>query len=72
MPETFGIEEEEPTDTETAIDAIEEAIAGQSVVRRTVLWTVLFAGIVVGNFPGRLAASVAAALLIATDKGLSE
>ena len=75
MPETFGLPEpEEPEDTpaEQAQAVLAEAIAGQSVVRRTVLWAVLFGGLAMGNRPGRFAATVAGALLIATDTGLSE
>lgn len=40
MPETFGLPEPEPTHTEQVRDALTQAIAGQGIVRRIVLYLI--------------------------------
>lgn len=56
-----------PTRTEQAADIIEQAIAGRSIVRRVVLYTLAFALCV---SPVPMLAVVPVGLLMATDVGL--
>lgn len=68
MPETRGLPEPEPTQVERATVIAAEAIAGQGVVRRVVLYAVAVLLIVTPLAP---LAVVPVVLLMATDKGLS-
>lgn len=67
IPETYGIPDPEPTRIEQAQLTINEAIAGQGVVRRIVLY-VLAGGLAVSPLPGL--AVLALILLMATDSSL--
>jgi hypothetical protein len=73
VPETYGLEGPEPERAEQVRDAVEQAIAGQGIIRRVVLWTLVVTGLALGvTFPpAAIIGTVAAVLLIATDKGLS-
>lgn len=67
MGETYGLPEPEPTRVEQARFALNEVVAGQSVVRRVVLY-VLAAALVITPVPQL--GVVPLVLLMATDKGL--
>lgn len=67
MGETYGLPEPEPTRTERARSIVNEAIAGQSIVRRVVLY-VLAAALVITPVPQL--GILPLVLLMATDKGL--
>lgn len=71
MPETYGLPEPEGPEAsrkERVEEVATEVIAGQSIVRTTLLYAILFICIV---SPLPLAAVVPAALLLATDKRLA-
>lgn len=67
MPETF-IPEPEPTKTEVATKVAASVIAGQGIVRRTLLYVAL-AAIIVSPLPAL--AVIPLVLLMATDGGLA-
>lgn len=73
MPETYGLPEPEPTRTERAQYLTSEAVAGQGVVRRVVLYTLVAGALVLtpAFWPCAVVGIVALILLQATDKGLS-
>jgi hypothetical protein len=73
MPETYGLPEPEPTRTERASTVVAQAVAGQGIVRRTVLWVYVLEGLALGPafWPAAFIGIIAAVLLLATDKGLS-
>lgn len=64
MPETYGLPEPEPEPVERVRLAANEAVAGQGVIRTTLLYVLLFAALI---SPLPLLAVVPAALLMATD-----
>jgi hypothetical protein len=69
LPETYGLpEQDEPYFTRDSIErAFNEAVAGQGVVRRVVLYGAVGLFTVLGWGP---VAILALLLLMATDKGL--
>lgn len=77
MPETYGMPEPEPTRTEEAQRIFNEVVAGQGVVRRTILYVLVFAGILGAlylhpfGFPFALVACIATVMLMATDPALA-
>jgi len=73
MPETYGLPEPEPTRSEQAETILVNAIAGQGIVRRVVLYAVLGASLVLGIYvpPVLVFGMLATILLVATDTNLS-
>lgn len=68
MPETYGLPEPEPERAERAKRVFNEAIAGQGVVRRILLYVAL-GGLLVT--PAPLLAVIPLVLLMATDPALA-
>lgn len=64
MPETYGLPEPEPEPVERVRLVANEAVAGQGVIRTTIVYVLLFAALI---SPWPLLAVVPAALLMATD-----
>lgn len=69
MPETYGIPEPEPTAPERVNSAIAQAVAGQGIVRRIVLYAI--AGLLMVT-PIHELAVIPLLMLMATDTGLSQ
>jgi hypothetical protein len=74
MPETYGLPEPEPTRTEEVQQVFNEAIAGQGIVRRVVLYALVAFGLFLTATPaiwlGGAIAFPCLVLLMATDRSL--
>jgi len=72
MATTRGQDEPTPTREERVVDALSQAIAGQGVLRRVVLYTLMFACMGLAYYVSVLVvpALVCGVLLLATDKGV--
>lgn len=68
MPETYGLPEPEPTPPERVQQAIEQAVAGKSVVRAVLLYAAVA---ILAISPVAPLAIVPLVLLMATDSDLS-
>ncbi len=69
MPETYGLPEPEPTRQEQAQFIVNEVVAGQSVVRRVILYAIVGIALLVPQMA--LFAIPALIMLCATDKSLA-
>jgi|GEM_PF-3600643 len=68
MPETYGLPEPESTRIEAAQRVVNEAVAGQGLVRRVILYVAIAVLIIT---PVPTLAMVPLLLLMATDGGLA-
>lgn len=68
MPMTYGLPEDEPERIDEVKRIVNEAIAGQGIVRRVVLYALTVALVVSPVAP---LAVVPLVLLLATDRGLA-
>ncbi|MBA3583920.1 MAG: hypothetical protein H0W36_05215 [Gemmatimonadetes bacterium] len=74
MPETYGLPEPEPTRIEAVQRVVNEVVAGQGVVRRTLLYALIGIALVSGGILGVLAGGMgilALLFLMASDQNLA-